>query len=786
MPGRPAAEHRRTGTYLIDELASGSAPPRGPAPPSRLLDATSRVVRFTGRSDEITGLTAWRDADAAMAVRLVHAGPGEGKTRLAHRFAELSRRDRWITLRARHSRDAAVRPVETTAGEALVEARSLLVVVDHADRWPVTDLLALLLDRRLHGSPGLRVLLLARTAGNWWHWLRHELADAIGVHADALPLPTLPPSYAMAAACFAQALGVPLPDTPPPAVAEGPVLAVHMAALTHVLRADPPSVPEFLLAQERAQWISRSPALGRMVFLAALTRSLDPAAAVAVVEATGAADDAVRALDEHAACYPPPRGQATALEPLYPAPLAEDFVALHHADPWATRALETLLAEGAGTTALPLLAEAAARAPRLARIRLIPFLAAHPEAAVAAGSPALAALAAADYLPREVLAAIESAFPADAPADLHPGIAAVTERLAAEDRGRGHGLERAAGDPATGLKLGWRLLHTGRIADAVRLLTAAVLQIRRQPGNTARLELALRSLGRAQLRAQDWAGAADALGEAAGMWTAPAVRAKPPADEAAACLTDLSLALWQLGEDDAALDHSWRAVTHLRRLAAADPRHREALVRALLQHAEQLRGVKRHHDALRALEETATVLRAMPVLEDDLARTLLGRARTLQSLRQLPASARAAADAVRVLERLAGVNVAYDRDLARALAVHAAALAGLERWPEALAAQSRAVSIHRRLHRLSPRRYGLDLARGLITFARICRTAGRRRRDALTALSETMGLLQRDRHDPAVRDKLLYAARSVGADLLDADGRHAEADSLRRAARPAP
>jgi len=78
------------------------APPRsvGEAP-SRLLSARYRLVPFAGRDDELADLAGWRDDGASMAVRLVHGPGGQGKTRLAARFAASSAAAGWAVWAAR-------------------------------------------------------------------------------------------------------------------------------------------------------------------------------------------------------------------------------------------------------------------------------------------------------------------------------------------------------------------------------------------------------------------------------------------------------------------------------------------------------------------------------------------------------------------------------------------------------------------------------------------------------------------------------------------------------------
>ncbi|WP_204299424.1 hypothetical protein [Actinoplanes campanulatus] len=817
--------HQRIGTHIIEELEFGPRPSLGGEQPSRLLNAENRVVVFTGRDHEIAELTGWRDDDAAVAVRLVHGGAGQGKTRLAYRFAELSRQAGWLVSRARHSRDVAVRPVEVPAGNAVVASARLLVLVDYAERWPLSDLLALIHDQRLHGGPALRILLLARPLDNWWHALTYRLSRSLGIHPDSVELSTLGASgedarsaFEVARGCFAEALGVTEPEAEKAPTVEGSVLTIHMAALAHVLAVrdgdrppvDPGELSAYLLRRERSHWqamydndrrIGSSPqVLGRAVYVAALTRALDFPAAVGALRSTGVADspaDAARVIDDHAMCYPP-HDPETRLEPLYPDRLAEDFVALQtpghgvggfSPDLWTAGVLNDLMTADPRTvgTALPLLVEAAARWPHLTERQLLPLLRQRPQLAVEAGTAALSALAAARVVPLDVLAAIESRLPAEPSPDLYAGIAAITERLAAD-------LSRNAVDPVRAArvlqKLGWRLLDAGRVAQGVAMLieaTAAtrLLYAEDRVTHAAQFELALRTLGRAHLRVENWAEAAGSLGAAVGLWSSESLGPALPPEEIATCLSELSLALWRTGETTSSLSTRHRAIAQLRRLVSTHPQYRIILIRALVQQAEQLRRDKRMAASLDALDEAVKLLRALagsaePGLEIDFAAALLGRARTLRSLDRLREAEPAAAGAVRVFRSHAGLDIAYDQDLAWALETLAGIHAALGWWSSALAAQENAIAIHRRLSRINPERYSPAQARELIDFARICHGAGLRYEDALIAVTEATALLGAD----AAGDRLRSVALTLTVDLLTAAGRHAEADEMRRRREP--
>ncbi|MGA5134395.1 hypothetical protein ACPCTO_31840, partial [Streptomyces olivoreticuli] len=164
-------------------------------------------------------------------------------------------------------------------------------------------------------------------------------------------------------------------------------------------------------------------------------------------------------------CYPPsapntPDTPATYLEPLYPDRLGEDFLALttpgypshqHLSTGWADKAPARLLAAAAQDPApalpwtrdaLTTLINTAERWPHIATRQLRPLLNNHPELALHAGGPALAALAGLDTIDLTILEAIEARFPTDRHTDLDVGILAVTERLARHRLATTH-------DPAT-------------------------------------------------------------------------------------------------------------------------------------------------------------------------------------------------------------------------------------------------------------------------------------------------------------------------------------------------
>ncbi|WP_203856050.1 hypothetical protein [Plantactinospora mayteni] len=282
-------------------------------------------------------------------------------------------------------------------------ARGLLMLVDYADRWPLTHLTWLFSNKVLNQDVPVRILLLARNE-HVWPALRHALAQA-GWPPDSCTsqaLGALPrvrdarrSMFVAARDCFARHYGT--ANTTAISVPDwlerdefGLTLAVHMAALVavdrHARRAPEPQAPPegmtaltaYLLERESLHWYALHDTVDtvaggrtafrtdprqmrRAVFIAALTGPLGYRDARAALDRVGVGGDADQVLTDHTFCYPPtdPR---TVLEPLYPDRLAEDFLALclpghgtpgHESDAWTHGTPEVLLTPATGDKPLP-------------------------------------------------------------------------------------------------------------------------------------------------------------------------------------------------------------------------------------------------------------------------------------------------------------------------------------------------------------------------------------------------------------------------------------------------
>lgn len=233
-----------------DLLTPGTLPlPSRDVAPSLLLNARYGVVPWQeeGRSDILAELDAWTDNPGrAVGVRLLHAEGGIGKTRLAIE---------WV--RRRRLRSEVTGFLHQHPGEGWLErlcglGPPVVVVIDYAESRP--DLVGLLQRVAAFAAASgprrhVRVLLLARSQGDWWEALQQRdsaIRALVTVH-EPIKLRPLASTAVERGAIFATALiifaklrgNAPMP--PSPIALDDPrferVLYLHMAALATVERA---------------------------------------------------------------------------------------------------------------------------------------------------------------------------------------------------------------------------------------------------------------------------------------------------------------------------------------------------------------------------------------------------------------------------------------------------------------------------------------------------------------------------------------------------------------------
>ncbi|MGW4807640.1 tetratricopeptide repeat protein, partial [Kitasatospora sp. NPDC004272] len=352
----------------LDDPADRTAPFRSPAV---LLHARRQTVPFRGREDLLAPLLDWTGRPG-FGAHLLHGPGGQGKTRLAQHLADAAaERTQVLWL------DAGAPP-----GELAVLAgttRPLLVVVDYAEtRAP--QLLALLDAAHRHRGPHpFKLLLLARTAGDWWDNLQSATSRAADLldGAPTTPLGPLEPepgrsrtqAYREALDGYARhlpdvddwqhhdwpALAARLRDREVDATALGTALTLHMTALADLLDAatgttagdtapGAAKVEDRLLHHERRYWTAAAetcgllPALSEATLADALTAAFllgarDRAEGDAVLHRVPALADQTRdrrtlVSDWITSLYPPP-GNDHRWGLLQPDRLAERFIGRH-------------------------------------------------------------------------------------------------------------------------------------------------------------------------------------------------------------------------------------------------------------------------------------------------------------------------------------------------------------------------------------------------------------------------------------------------------------------------
>jgi tetratricopeptide (TPR) repeat protein len=801
--------------------------------PSRMLSARRQVVPFTGRASELAELLEWRDGNPRLAVRWLYGPGGQGKSRLAAELARQSVAAGWKVIAAFHGPDAD-QPEPGSQDMRLNGAVGLLLLIDYADRWLVSNLTWLFKNRMLH-QPGVptRVLMLARTA-DAWPAIRGML-DIYQPATSSLVLPPLSPQadertgmFGVARDSFTAIYQMTVPASiAPPGDLEAPefglILALHMAALVAVdAKASsrrPPGamagLTMYLLDREQLHWRrlyddnAAAPGAARTryqtppevmneaVFAAALTGSVNPETGSQVLEDLRLLAPA-QVLTDHAVCYPPSnvRG-ATVLEPLYPDRLAEDFLALtmpgHAADypsqPWAAPAATILLGRDEKEQppawiprALTFLASAALRWPHLRDEYVRPLLIKNPRLAVEAGSAALTAIAAVYREDQGVLEAIFAQRPTQRRIDLDAGIAAIAARVywyrIIQTRDRAAQAEHMD-------RFGHLLTNAGRRLQALSVTETAVEIFRdlaaADPGRYERgLAFLLNNLGSRLAPMGRRQEALTATEEAV------RIQRRLPADDPAAnehdlplSLSNLGVYLSDLGRPAEALAATEEAVGIRRWLVADDPAGNEpGLAAVLINLGIWLSEQNRLTEALEATEEAVGIRRRLvdadrAANEPGLADALDNLGSRLFALGRRADALRATEEAVGIQRRLAAVNpAAFERSLAGALQNLGIHLEGRGRLAEGLTVTEESVGLWRKLAAADPLAFEPTLAAALNDLA-ISLSRSRRRAAAADAAGEAVQIRRRlAAADPlAFEPDLAHALDTLGVLLSDAGRR---------------
>ena len=287
-------EHEH-GRPLIDPKQEPLPPDPRDIAPSDLLRAKYALVPYDDAAGMAAELLDWCTAGPRpVAGRLIHGPGGLGKSRLLIHVAAKLRGQGWTAgfLDRPHTQDEAVLRQRRQAIEQLVgqvEDRGLLLVLDYAEtrQDELIELAACLAGSSGNEARPVRLVLLARSAGEWWDRLSkerqevHRVFRGRGLRPEITLLPSLPATrqrrelFEAACAAFAptlQAQGyVPPPGGPAPERLRGidasddyeRPLAIQIEALLWLTSATTDanllSFPELLdnmLVLEQAHWRS--------------------------------------------------------------------------------------------------------------------------------------------------------------------------------------------------------------------------------------------------------------------------------------------------------------------------------------------------------------------------------------------------------------------------------------------------------------------------------------------------------------------------------------------------
>ena len=592
----------------------------------------------------------------------------------------------------------------------------LLLAVDYAEaRTGLEELLK----AAVREEGRVRVLLLARHAGDWWQRLGAGAGAVRDVVAEAsaslMPLAEdLSPGLAgeeavrQAVPFFAARLGVPAPDAGLITVSAGGeprVLDLHAAALVAVLQSreqpagsplavDTAMVLEALLAHEKHYWRGRAEAAGLLagpggLSMAQVSQVAAAGCLLGTATAAGLAERVPGVTVTEAVAlwlrelYPP--GADGQLGVMRPDRLAELHVSRElGASPALAEACLTGLDAVQARRALIVLARASGEYPAARKLL---------ESAITRFPEVIAGLAE----PREVMIAVADAIPYPSLA-LAPAHASLSSKIAGT-------------------------YAADEIGRAVWLNTLGVLL-----GALGRREEALTAIDEAVTAYRDLAGA------------------RPDAflPDLASSLNNQSNQLSGLGRREEALTAINEAVTIRRALAGARPdAFLPDLASSLNNQSNQLSGLGRREEALTAINEAVTIRRALAgarpdAFLPDLASSLNNQSNGLAALGRREEALTAINEAVTIRRALAeGRPDAFLRDLAMSLNNQSNQLSGLGRREEALTAIDEAVTIRRALAGARPDAFLPDLATSLNNQSNGLAALGRRE-EALTAIDEAV------------------------------------------------
>jgi tetratricopeptide (TPR) repeat protein/nucleoside phosphorylase len=745
-----------------DLLLSGTEGelPENP-PPSALLNTRYEVVPFHtgGREKVLAELRRWCGSETPVAVRLLHAAGGSGKTRLAIEWIRRLRKEGWA------AGFLAKEVPENWFDRLLSRGQPVLVVIDYAESRSEELRKVLLRIHRYAVQEGtgamhrVRVLLLARGAGDWWAsllkasseleaWLRtspqYELEPLAEREADREQV------FHEAAERFARRQGKKYERRALSALSDKRferVLYLHMAALAAIegLTFEARTLMEVILDHEERFWaagIWQSDAR-QLVAAATLrgglaTRELARSVAQRVL-GRPASDESEKLLKRLSQVYQRPGNASSGYLPaLEPDLLGEGMVLRVAGQPargedtlppnWIGRVLPADEEPGVVKNALEILGRASAREPEAAR-------------------PWIREILAGPLRPRAHLA-LQAALAVGQ----HTALSMLGDELAERLEAVGD-VELARELEAIGIPDSTVSLR--RVAEwTTRTLLKALPATDEQEGRAERARLLnnlgvmLSDLGRREEALKATQQAAEAYG---------ALVQRNPEDfqpGLARSLSNLGNRLNELGRREEALKAAQQAVETYGALAQRNP---EAflpdLAASLNNLGNRLSGLGRREEALKATQQAVEMYGVLAqhdpeVFQPDLAMSLNNLGVRLSELGHREEALKATQQGVEMYGVLVQHSPdTFQPDLAKSLNILGVILSGLGRREEALKAAQQAVETYGALAQRNPEAFQSDLAASLNNLGASLRELGRRE-EALKAMQqavETYGALaQRD------------------------------------------
>ncbi|CAM3939657.1 tetratricopeptide repeat protein [Corallococcus exiguus] len=774
----------------VDDLLIPGTKERLPEdpPPSALLNARYAVVPFheRGREKVLAELNRWSREGPPVAARLVHGEGGIGKTRLA------------IEWMSRLSEEWVVGFLPKDVPENWFErlwalGRRVMVVIDYAEsRADLSALLMRVLRYAQQQDSGahrpIRLLLLARSAGDWWQSLLQSdatLKQWLGTPYELTPLATQVPERELvfheAAERFAKERGKSYRRRDNPSLTDGRferVLYLHMAALAEVEGSEfeAHSLMDVVLDHEERFWESRARmddvklsfhrSLARQVVAAATLRGgfADQDTAVHTAQALfgGTLSEGSMLLLWllHRIYQRTGAGSSTFLPPLEPDLLGEGMV-LRTASPdqgeacpppdWIDRVFPANESTGAVGIGFQLLGRASAARPDVVRPWIERLLSAS--------------------LHQRALLALQAA----KAVGLHTAFSVLGDALAEQ-------LE-ALGNERLALKLEsagipYQTVSLRRVAEWVDRKRLGGLGVSAQEDTLAERARRQNNLSN---RLSDMGQRAEALKAAQEAVALHRILAQSNPDafqpDLSMSLSNLGARLSDMGHREDALNAFQEAVALRRVLAQSNPdAFQPGLAHSLSNLGNGLSDMGQREEALKAAQEAVALHRILAqrnpsAFQPDLAMSLNNLCALLSDMGQRGEALKAAQEAVALYRILTQGNPdAFQPDLAMSLNNLAFMLSSLDQHGEALKAAQEAVALHRILAQRNPGAFQPDLARSINTLVAMLSGMGQRE-EALKAAQEAVALYRvlAQRNPDSFQPELASSINNLGINLSALD-----------------